>query len=166
MTPTVIYMVQNDSAPTRVFSFVREDATIPDLTNASTLMCYEVSGLGTTNPFDVISVGKSGTSATVSSSGNITTTVAKEFLVGATIVTRATAPTFSADSGYTGSTNQSQSYTGITSYSEYQIVSSTGTYNSAFTHSGGTILDQVTGIVGFKGASTTNHNNLMLMGVG
>lgn len=139
--------------------------------SASALMAYELSGLGTTNPVDVFN-SAGGTQSGLTSSGNITTTLAtgtaaSEIVVGAVAESwnTGTAPTFATDAGYTA--DGSGSYSGYVSTatvkSQYRLIATNATYSASMTATGGTAGNsKVLGIVALGTAATvTTHSSFM-----
>lgn len=95
------------------------------------ITAYEVSGLSTSNPLDLVHTGN-GTSTTPASGSTGTTSQANELLVGQTATSAN--ETLTAGSGYSNLSTQSS--TNLSSAGETQIVSSTGTYAATFSQSG------------------------------
>lgn len=88
---------------------------------------YEVSGCSASAPLDVHTSAHNTVSGTAISSGNVTTTVANEFLIG--ILETASVTTFTGGSGWT-SGDIIPAAPNSRAYVQYQIVSSTGTFTS------------------------------------
>jgi hypothetical protein len=140
--------------------------------SANALMVYELSGLGTTNPVDVFN-SAGGTQSGLTTSGNITTTLAtgttaSEIVVGAVAEQYnygTGSPTFATDSGYTA--DGSGSYSGQLTYvlvkSQYRLIATNATYSASMTATGGTAGNsKVLGIVALGTAATAPKSNFMV----
>lgn len=129
---------------------------------------YEYSGIASTSGFDQSNSGQdiTGTNA-APSSGNVTTTVANELLLGGMVSSQAAAVTFTAGSSFTN--REGPIDTAWRMYSSDRIVSSTGTYAYTGTLSGNDTWIAL--VATYKDSSSdpppaTGGNSILLLGVG
>jgi len=146
------------------------------IASTSAIICYELTGLGTSSPADGVGNANGGAQA-LANSGNITTTratgvAASEIVIGAVNTCfDPTGPTYATDVGFTSGGNRNViRFAGeLAVKSEYQLAATNGTFTAAMTCTGGVAANSkvlAISAFGVAAAVTAIRRQLMLTGVG
>jgi hypothetical protein len=146
------------------------------LPSTAAIICYELTGLGTSSPADGVGNANGGANA-LANSGNITTTratgvAASEIVIGAVNTCFSpSGPTYATDVGFTsgGNRNVIGAISVLAVKSEYQLVATNGTFTVSMTSTGGAAANSkvlAISAFGVAAAVTAIRRQLMLTGVG